>query len=86
MELNQTPKTEYLIKDLYEAAYFISEGKKLLRLEPDKNSTKFSWFVFDNSDGTCPNLSNKFWQSETPIKTYSENIERLKDRLFSQRR
>ena len=78
-----TRLTEYVTKDLSEAASLVCKGAKLLRLQQESD---FFWFVFQNKS-SCEELSNAYWNGELQVsaKSYSNTLKELKDRLFSRR-
>lgn len=76
-------KQEYLVKDLYEAAYLQSIKQPLLRL---KKEADFFWFVFQDKE-ICEILASGYWsgKAEGNIKDFADSIKNLKERLFAQK-
>lgn len=74
---------DYLVKDLYEAAFLYSQGKELRDLRRENN---FYWFVFEDKKD-CEKSAADYWSGKAigNIKSYSESIRILKERLFSQK-
>lgn len=74
-------KSEYLIKDLYEASFLYAKGIKLLEL---RDAGKHMWFVFENQS-ECESLAKKYWARTATVdaKAISDAQRTLKDRLFA---
>jgi len=75
-------KMQFKTKDLYEASYLQSKGKRLVKLESEG---RIFWFVFERED--CEKLSQEYWTGtgEIPPKAYSDSIRSLKDRVFARK-
>ncbi|MEX0617020.1 MAG: DUF5659 domain-containing protein [Candidatus Woykebacteria bacterium] len=75
--------SEYLVKDLYEAAYLYSSKQTLKRLAQENN---YFWFVFENKV-SCEKLANDYWAGKAigNIKDYADSLQSLKKRLFAQK-
>ena len=74
---------DYLVKDLYEAAYLYSLRKPILRLESENN---YFWFVFSGK-AECEKLANDYWSGKAlgNIKSYADALKALKERLFARK-
>lgn len=73
--------SEYLTKDLGEAAALLCKNIRFLKLQRE---SRFFWFVFKDRE-RCLNLSKDFWFGELLVnaKSYREALETLKNRLFA---
>ena len=71
----------YKTKDLGEAGVLIVKKQNLLKMER-KNS--ICWFVFKDKS-KCQELSNNFFFGDLMVnaREYTETINRLKNRIFS---
>lgn len=76
-------KMDYLVKDLYEAAYLFSQRKSLERLQQENN---YFWFVFSDKK-SCEYLSSQYWSGKAQgnIKDYADALKTLKERLFARK-
>lgn len=72
---------EYLVKDLYEAAFLYSRNKVLKRLQKEEG---FYWFVFDDRNA-CERLADDYWSglASGNIKEFAVSLKTLKERLFA---
>jgi len=73
--------TEYLTRDIGEAASLIVKKQKLIRIDRDN---RICWFVFEDKD-VCKKLSSDFFFGELLInaRDYYEALGILKNRIFS---
>ena len=76
-------KDEYLVKDLYEAAFLYSIKKPFKGLLKESN---YFWFIFENKKD-CEQASQGYWSGTAfgVIKNYADAIKTLKERLFAQK-
>lgn len=73
--------TDYVTKDLGEAAYLYAEGCRFSGLEEGQG---FYWFVFRDSS-RCEHLAHAYWFGEATVAAmaYSQAIRQLKDLLHA---
>jgi len=73
---------EYITKDIYEASFLVLLGFEIKEFR--KEGPKFIWFVFEENK-QCRAEIDKYWKNEATVnvKQYSDQIQRLKDRIFA---
>lgn len=70
----------YKTKDLAEASFLLTKGKRLKLIEREG---RVCWFAFEDRQD-CENLVNQFWfdNSTVPAKSFYEAMQTLKKRIF----
>ncbi len=74
---------EYKTRDLYEAAYLLTKGMKLARVERSTSSPR-CFFVFADFPA-CRVIVTEYWDGHGLVapKAYAEAVRSLKDRIFA---
>ncbi len=75
--------SEYLTKDIGEAAALLSSSVKLRGLQRDSN---FYWFVFEDKK-RCQEVANQYWFGQLLInaKSYQDALRTLKDSMYARK-
>ena len=77
-------KDNYSTKDLGEAAFLYTSGKKLVQAENDNG---VFWFIFTDKE-SCKEMSDSFWSKEAIInaREFCNSLRTLKDLIFNKAR
>jgi hypothetical protein len=73
---------EYSTRDLYFAAYLVTIGIPLLRL--DRVREKQVYFIFDTTEENSETLHAQWLgDQEVPARSYAHNVQALKSAIFN---